>query len=265
MHDVSDHGVGGSGGEPSAADTGAAVGTEMLAGQLSDLARNLQAEDDPQMLLGEIVSAAVAMIPGTDAGSISLVTDRRHVTSQAPSSNLAEHIDTLQDSTGEGPCLDAAYHQQTVRVADLATETRWPRFAQHASQAGAAAMLSFQLFVDGDNLGALNLYSRTPHAFDDESEHIGLLFASHAAVAFAGARTQQHLTRAVDTRDLIGMAKGILMERYTLTGDRAFAVLVRSSQHTQRKLSDIAAELVEHRTLPGHHTTPPDGEHPKPR
>lgn len=127
----------------------------------------------------------------------------------------------------------------------MATEGRWPRFSQQASAAGAESMLSFQLFVAGDNLGALNLYARTPDAFDDESEHVGLLFASHAAVAFAGAqKQQQQLARALDARDLIGMAKGILMERYKITPDRAFAVLVRGSQANQRKLRDVAHDVV---------------------
>ena len=112
-------------------------------------------------------------------------------------------------------------------------------------------MLAFQLFVEGDNLGALNLYSHKPNAFDDESEHVGLLFASHAAVAFAGARKQQTMTRALDTRDPIGMAKGILMERYTITPDQAFRVLVRGSQQSQRKLRDIAHELVHQGILDG--------------
>jgi transcriptional regulator with GAF, ATPase, and Fis domain len=252
---------GGEQGEPSIADTGTAAGEDVVAGQLSRLARELEQEDDPDALLAEVVAAAVELIPGTDEGSISVVTDRRHVTSQAPSSSLASDVDALQEETGEGPCLDAVYEQQTVRVPDMATEERWPRFAKRASEAGAASMLAFQLFVEGDNLGALNLYSRTPGAFDDESEHVGLLFASHAAVAFSGARKQRTLSQALDTRDVIGMAKGILMQRYTLTPDRAFRVLVRGSQQSQRKLRDVADELVHRGTLDGQDiatpTTPP--------
>lgn len=83
----------------------------------------------------------------------------------------------------QGPCLDAAYEQHTVRVTNMATEDRWPLFAQRASDAGAASMLSLQLFVESDNLGALYLHARTPDAFTDESEQVGLLFAAHAVVA----------------------------------------------------------------------------------
>jgi GAF domain-containing protein len=238
-------------GETSGGDTEGVPGVDELAHQLSRLARELEQETDPDAVLLEVVAAAVTLIPGTDEASISMVTERRHITSQAPTSSLASDVDALQEETGEGPCLDSAYEQQTVSVPDMATEERWPHFAERASQVGAASMLAFQLFVEGDNLGALNLYSRTPHAFTDESEHVGLLFASHAAVAFAGARKQETLTRALDTRDVIGMAKGILIERYSLTPDRAFRVLVRSSQESQRKLRDVAEELVHAGTLSG--------------
>jgi hypothetical protein len=170
----------GAGGQPSTGDSGTTIGQDPLASQLSALARELEDEDDPQALLAEIVSGAVELIPGTDEASISVVTGRRHITSQAPSSELASDVDALQEAVGEGPCLDAVFQERTVRVPDMATEQRWPDFAQRASMAGAASMLSFQLFVEGDNLGALNLYSRTALAFDDESEHVGLLFASHA-------------------------------------------------------------------------------------
>jgi AmiR/NasT family two-component response regulator len=102
----------------------------------------------------------------------------------------------------------------------------------------------------------MNMYSRTPGAFDDESVDIGLLFASHAAVALAGAEHEQHLREAVATRDLIGQAKGILMERYKLTAVEAFGLLVRASNATNHKLREIADELTttgemrvsEHRT-----------------
>jgi hypothetical protein len=202
-------------------------------------------------MLAEIIAAAVAMVPGVDEGSISVVTGRRNIGSQAPTGDLPMQVDALQEETQQGPCLDAAYKQLTVRVADMASETRWPEFARRASQAGAASMLSLQLYVEGDNLGALNLYSRTPNAFDDESEQVGLLFASHAAVAYAGVRKEAQLARAVDSRDLIGQAKGILMERYKISPERAFLVLTRASQNSNRKLHDIATELVRHGTVPG--------------
>lgn len=237
-------------GQPSTANTGTADPNQ-LAEDFGELARSLEEQDDPDVMLAEIIVAAVAMVPGVDEGSISVVTGRRNIGSQAPTGDLPMQVDALQEETQQGPCLDAAYKQLTVRVADMASETRWPEFARRASQAGAASMLSLQLYVEGDNLGALNLYSRTPNAFDDESEQVGLLFASHAAVAYAGVRKEAQLARAVDSRDLIGQAKGILMERYKISPERAFLVLTRASQNSNRKLHDIATELVRHGTVPG--------------
>ena len=237
-------------GQPSTANAGTA-NLNQLAEDFGGLARNLEEHDDPDVMLAEIIAAAVAMVPGVDEGSVSVVTGRRNIGSQAPTGDLPVEVDALQEETQQGPCLDAAYEQLTVRVDDMASETRWPEFARRASQAGAASMLSLQLYVEGDNLGALNLYSRRPGAFDDESEQIGLLFASHAAVAYAGVRKEAQLAKAVVSRDLIGQAKGILMERYKISPERAFLVLTRVSQNSNRKLNDIANELVRYGTVPG--------------
>jgi transcriptional regulator with GAF, ATPase, and Fis domain len=243
-------------GQPSTANTGSADPNQ-LAEDFGELARSLEEHDDPDVVLAEIVAAAVAMVPGADEGSISVVTGRSGVGSQAPTGDLPVQVDALQEETGQGPCLDAAFEQQTVRVADMASEDRWPQFAQRATEAGAGSMLSLQLYVEGDNLGALNLYSRTPNAFDDESEQVGLLFASHAAVAYAGVRKEAQLAQAVVSRDLIGQAKGILMERYKISPERAFLVLTRVSQNNNRKLHDVAADLVRHGTVPGIPAPPP--------
>ena len=242
-------GTGGKG-QPSTANTGTAD-LNQLAEDFGELARSLEEHDDPDIMLAEIIAAAVAIVPGVDEGSVSVVTGRRNIGSHAPTGDLPAQVDALQEETQQGPCLDSAYEQLTVRVDNMASETRWPEFARRASQAGAASMLSLQLYVEGDNLGALNLYSRTPHAFDDESEQVGLLFASHAAVAFAGVRKEAQLAQAVVSRDLIGQAKGILMERYKISPERAFLLLTRVSQDSNRKLHDIATELVRHGTVPG--------------
>lgn len=222
-----------------------------LVQELSELARLLQTQVDTGNVLDEIVAAAVAMIPGVDEGSISVVMARREVTSQSPSSQLPHLVDAVQSEVGEGPCLDAVFEQATVRVADMAAEQRWPRFSRRAHELGAGSMLSFRMWVQGDNLGALNLYSRRPHAFDDESERVGLLFASHAAVAWAQAQKLDQMTIGLDQRDVIGQAKGILMERYGIGPVAAFAVLVRVSQTSNRKLRELAEELVSTGELNG--------------
>jgi transcriptional regulator with GAF, ATPase, and Fis domain len=215
-----------------------------LARHLSELARTLGHEDDPAATLDGIVRAAIELIPGAEHASVSVVVKRRRVESRAASGDLPRRVDEVQDQVQQGPCLDAAYEHRTVRVPDLSCEQRWPDFASRAWELGAGSMLSFQLYVEDDTLGALNLYAGTAHAFDEESEHVGLLFASHAAVAYAGVRRIGDLRQRETSREVISQAQGILMERHKLTADRAFALLVRVSQDTNRKLRDVAATLV---------------------
>lgn len=126
----------------------------------------------------------------------------------------------------------------------MSAETRWPEFAARAQGLGVASMLAIQLYVIGEDLGALNLHSTRPHAFTDESEQIGLLFAAHAAVAMIGAQELEQLQTAINSRDLIGQAEGILMERYKIGAQEAFRLLVLASQSTNIKLLDVAEYLT---------------------
>jgi GAF domain-containing protein len=215
-----------------------------LAAQLGDLARELQHEDDLDAVLAGIVQAAVQLIPGAADASISLVTGRKKIDSHVASGELPRRVDALQSSTGQGPCLDAAYVDRVVRVPDLGSETRWPAFCPGAVELGARSVLSLQLFVEDDRLGALNLYGSGPDAFDSESEQIGLLVAAHAAVAFADSQKISQLNEALNSRQLIGQAEGILMERYKITAQQAFLVLVRASTRSNRKLRDVAGHLT---------------------
>jgi hypothetical protein len=129
-------------------------------------------------------------------------------------------------------------------VDDLATDPRWPVLGPRAAERGIGSMLCLQLFVHRDTLGALDLLAHAPSAFTDESEHVGLLLASHAAIAAADAHHFEHVNSALVNRDVIGQAKGILMERFKITSDQAFAVLAKVSQDTNRKVSAVAEELA---------------------
>jgi transcriptional regulator with GAF, ATPase, and Fis domain len=243
--DSDDVGDGGGGqGQPSSSYSGDAASDD-LAQTLSDLARSLQHEDSIENTFGGIVTAAVQTVPGAQYAGLTVVEARRKVDTPAATHCVVREVDQAQYDTGQGPCLSAVYEQQTVRLSDMASEDRWPDFTRRALDLGIGSMLSFQLYVVEDNLGALNLYSADADAFDDESEHVGLLFAAHAAVAMAAARKQRDLVRAISMRDLIGQAKGILMERHRLTGDQAFALLVRASQRTNVRLVEIARRLAE--------------------
>ncbi|MDQ0756397.1 GAF and ANTAR domain-containing protein [Arthrobacter sp. B3I4] len=215
-----------------------------LAAQLGDLARELQQEEDVNSVLSGIVDAALSLIPGTAHASISLITGRKKIDSEVASGELPRLVDALQNSSGQGPCLDAAYEHRLVRVPDLSSEERWPNFSPGALELGARSMLSIQLFVAGDRMGALNLYGSGPNAFDAESEQVGLLVAAHAAVAFADTKKISQLGEALIARQTIGQAEGILMERYKITAEQAFILLSRASTRSNVKLRDIAERLA---------------------
>jgi GAF domain-containing protein len=231
-------------GQPSAQDTGTTVALDALARRLAEAARTLQRQTSPQQVMDGVVNLACAMVPGADEATITMVRKDRHCYSAAATSALASDFDVLQDETGEGPCLDAIWQQETVRVDDLGTDVRWPVLGPRAAERGVGSMLCLQLFVHRDTLGALDLLSQAKSAFTDESEHVGLLLASHAAIAAADAHHFEHVSSALVNRDVIGQAKGILMERFKITADQAFEVMAKVSQDTNRKVAAVAEELA---------------------
>ncbi|MFD2091815.1 GAF and ANTAR domain-containing protein [Blastococcus deserti] len=225
--------------------------SDALGEVMTRLARRLQEEHgDVEATLRAITASAVATVPHAEDCSIIYVVGRSRIEPRAATGDLPGDVDALQQRVGQGPCLDAIHEQDVVRVDDVGAEDRWPDFAREAATLGVGSMLCYRLFVEGDRLGAMNLYARTARAFDDESEQIGQMLAGHAAVALAGAEHEYNLRRAVDSRDVIGQAKGILMERYKITADQAFGVLARASQELNRKLVDVAHELTDTGAVP---------------
>ncbi|MHA7209808.1 GAF and ANTAR domain-containing protein [Arthrobacter sp. MDT1-65] len=221
-----------------------------MAIRLGELARSLHGEPDLETRLVDIVQTALQLLPRASDASISLVRGRRRVESRAVSGDLPRVIDTIQSDTRQGPCLDAAFRHRLVRVPDMERDPRWPEFARRASDAGARSMLCFQLFVEGDTLGALNLYAGEPDAFGREAEQAGALVATHAAVALSDAKEVSGLNDALISRDSIGQAKGILMERYKISSHQAFILLSTASSSTNTRLTDIAARLTHTGDLP---------------
>lgn len=225
---------------------------EELAVALAEMARDLLAQQSVQGTLDRIVRHAVEQVPGCEAAGI-LTLNGTRVETLAASNELVRESDALQGKLAEGPCFDAAWRLQEVyRISDLTAGTdRWPRYAPRAREFGIGSMIGFLLYTEDDNLGALNIYSSQPRVFTEQSEHVGWLLASHAAVALSSARTHAQLDTALETRHEIGAAIGVVMERYSVDREQAFTVLKRSSQNHNIKLRDVARSVAEHGELPG--------------
>lgn len=233
----------------SARETPAPVDGHLLGEQLAVLARELHALPTPQDVLDRVVTAAVTLVPGAQEATVSRVR-RRRTTTVAASSPQAAGFDALEQELSQGPCLDAPLQERSVRVGDLGTQDRWPLLAGRAAEVGVRSALCVRLFVDADgdsapgDLGALNVLSPQVAAFDEHAEFVAGLMAAHAAVAVADTEQLANVRAALDSRDLIGQAKGVLMTRHRITADAAFSLLTRHSQETNRKLRDVAADVT---------------------
>lgn len=223
-----------------------------LATSLAHMARDLLSRTTVQDTLDRISEFAVEMVDGCEAAGILVLRGNRALT-MACTDNVVQASDRIQGELGEGPCFDAAKHKhESFRIADMTTSVRrWPRYAPKARELGVGSMMGFLLFTDGDSeLGALDLYSSQPGAFTERSEHVGWLLASHAAVALSSARHEAQLREAIATRQDIGEALGILMERHLYTEQDAFALLTKISQDRNTKLRNIAHAIVTTGEIP---------------
>jgi transcriptional regulator with GAF, ATPase, and Fis domain len=223
-----------------------------FATQLARMARDLLAQDSVQKTLDRIVQHAVDLVDGCEAAGVLTVNEKR-VDTLAMTSDVVLASDRIQGESHEGPCFDATRRTEEVyRIADMTqTAERWPRYTPEARKLGIGSMMGFMLYTEADNLGALNMYSPHPNAFTQRSEHVGWLLASHAAVAFSSARTHAQLHSAMQTRHDIGEAIGIVMERYKLDEDQAFAVLRKSSQDQNIKLRELVLTVTRTGEIPG--------------
>lgn len=183
------------------------------------------------------------------------------MTTAASSDPVVVVLDRLQIDSDEGPCLDAVAEEGTVYADDLATSQRWPQFGPAAVDAGIRSVLAFRL--SARRASALNLYARMPAAFGATDRAKGLIFATLAGIALDTAEQRadeeernDNLHHALRTRELIGQAQGILMEREHITGDQAFDVLRRASKHLNTKLRDVAHTLIQTGETPTQPTQP---------
>ncbi|NGP05723.1 ANTAR domain-containing protein [Rhodococcus sp. 14C212] len=211
---------------------------------MAELARSWTAPTDLDGTLERVTRAAVELIPGADSADILTLAGHGRYESHASTSALPAELDALQVRFGQGPCVEAAVDGFVTRSDDLTGEKRWPRFTRAAVQAGVHSIVSFRLYTRTDTAGALNVLARTAHAFGDEAVTIGEVLAAHAAIAITAGRRERQLRSALASRDLIGQAKGMLMERFSVGADRAFEMLVTLSQHTNTPVATLAEQIV---------------------
>ena len=220
-----------------------------LAAAYAELQNLLVERPDVAAFLQQVAALAAAMVPGASCG----ITMRRdhEVATVATSDEFAARIDEIQYGRGQGPCLQALHTGVPVKVHNLATDERWGDYRIHALAYGVRSSLSLPLTVNGDTLGALNLYTTTADTFSDPLTARTQAFARQVATALTiilrnadQTVLEGQLREALATRAVIDQAVGIIMGQQRVNSAAAFAVLREASQARNRKLRDVAADLI---------------------
>jgi GAF domain-containing protein len=223
---------------------------------ISVLLQNLAATPDEEHTVDSVVQLAVQTIPACDWASIT-VRRGKNLTTPAATDDVVCKVDQVQFDLWQGPGIDAIWVDDSYRIDDMVAETRWPEWAAAASELGIGSTLSMRLSTSQEVVGALNLYSSQPRAFDDDDAHIAHVYADHAAVALAVSHQFTTLSSALRTRHQIGGAQGVLRCRHGLTMDQAFQVLVRLSRDNNVKLRDLATMVIDANGVPYQFTQDP--------
>lgn len=204
-------------------------------------------DNDIDSVLESITAGAVEHVGGTQFAGVMLIDRRKRSTvSIAVTDPVVETLDAIQTKAWEGPCLEAAWEHDTVRLNNFADEPRWPTFVAEAlTRTSVKSSLSYELYSSNSTLGALNLFSEKDNAFSAEAEEIGMIYATHAAVALQRAREKENFSSALASRDIIGQAKGMIMERFTIGNVEAFELLRKLSQDSNTPVVELARQLIE--------------------
>ena len=190
------------------------------------------------------VQLVIDLIEGCDHAGITQVGPEGFET-VAATSETVRRCEQLQYDLNEGPCVDTLRSQESAFSNALASDRRWPRWGPAvAERHGVGSLLSLLLYTHGESYGVLSLYSDRTNGYSSDDVIIAVNLAAHLAVAVAGGRDTDTRDVAIITRTVIGQAEGILMERHQASAERAFQMLREASQHANRKLSLIAADLV---------------------
>jgi hypothetical protein len=242
---------------PDAPHPAGAAERSPLARQFAQLTRAMLDADSVAGVLEQVVRATFAVIPDADVVSVSLRSADGALHTPVETGPQAIELDELQNRYGHGPCLDAARKEGIAYThsGDLAAEPKWPQFGPAAAELGYGSVLSTALVPDATpprQSGALNIYSHNPGKLGDETTRDqALLLAAHASLAISRTQAIQlaelretQLRRALESRDIIGQAKGILMQRRGISADEAFDLLRRTSQDLNVKLAELAHTLA---------------------
>lgn len=209
----------------------------------------LHEQPDPEQTAERLLEFARKAIDARHVGVVLLQRGGR-LESAAASDAVVEEADRLQAELGEGPSLTAIESEHAVVSGSTAVDHRWPSWSLKAAALGVCSVLSVRMRASTAAVGALNLFDPATDRFTSEDIAVAQVLAGHAAVAVANARSESTLWEAIDARKLVGQAQGILMERFDLTDEQAFAVLRRYSQARNVKLRDVAQRLIATRRLP---------------
>ncbi len=216
---------------------------------MADRVRQLADSPPVDELLQRALELAIETVPGCEEAGISLVR-KSQIETPASVGSLAAKCDRLQQELGDGPCIAALAEADLVRIDEMLGEERWPDFAARAAALGVHSLLAVRMATPRDRECALNLYATTPRAFDRDSELLATAYATHVGMLLATQDKEANLRAAIRSRESIGQAMGILMERHRITASEAFDLIVHASQHTNVKLREIAEELVQTGALP---------------
>lgn len=209
------------------------------------------ASADMGAALGKLIEHAADSVSGAEYAGITVANHQRFVETAAATHRYPVVLDEIQSRYQQGPCLSAAWEHHCIRIDDLATDDRWPRYRDEAiEQTPIRSIMAFRLFGDSKTVGALNFYAEPAHAFDDDSVERGLIYAAHTALTWKVLRRDEQFNSALASRDFIGQAKGLVMERFRIDAVAAFEVLKRLSNESNTPVAEIAQQLVEADPLP---------------
>jgi len=216
----------------------------------AQLARAIAAAPDEDARLQLTVDSAVSLLRRVDHAGVT-INAKHGLTTRVSSDDIVRRANELQNELGEGPCLDVLRDADTLVSPDLTQEQRWPRWALRVRhELGVSSVMSLLVYTNDHSFGALSLYARRGKRFDEDDVTVGQSIAGHLAVIMAAERKIDQLELALHTRIIIGQAEGILMQQLDIGVDQAFDYLRRVSSHTNRKLIDVAQEIVRTRQLP---------------